>query len=369
MLLVLGLSSSQALPCLTSRILTSISAHSLQLPATSTVSWPCKPLVHLADHGCPLHSTRQRNVSEASETDTGSTVAKGRADTAELARATPQLSYSASDICNYFGDESSTPHHYHTLHSSKASPDTLAFVLLFHGANPRWPTDNIIYVKSNLDLLESDTATTKENMAKEPSTTPVAMFEQIRRGARRNFEFRGWYKIARLEFVDKSTPEKLVRMLEQKWQRKDRRGNVTQIERDSVRSLEGTLLSYLLCTYAQLCFHMWRYDRIFVHADTTDYKEQSAWKSSFSMRWAVIKFEKDGERKDIPDIEILPNSENREQKSVNELLQEMRLKDAAKSEAQVTKSNDKENDAPLAEQDGNVQRRQTSPTKNTPSRG
>ena len=112
------------------------------------------------------------------------------------------------------------------------------------------------------------------------------------------------------------------------------------------------------------CFHVWSYDRIFVHADTTDYEEQSAWKSSFSMRWAVIKFEKDEERKDIPDIEILPELKIREQKSVNELLQEMRLKDAAKSEAQVTKSNDKENDGPLAEQDGNVQHRQISPAEN-----
>jgi hypothetical protein len=82
------------------------------------------------------------------------------------------------------------------------------------------------------------------------------------------------------------------------------------------------------------------------------------------MRWAVAKFEKDEERKDTPEIEILPESENRERKSVNELLQEMRLKDAAKSEAQVTKSNDKENDGPLAEQDANVQRRQTSPAEN-----
>jgi hypothetical protein len=194
----------------------------------------------------------RRNASDARGTDTGSTAAKGRADTAVLTRDTPQLSYSVLDICNYFGDESSTLHHYTTLHSSKASPDALAFVLLFHGANPRWLTDNIIYVKSNLDLLGSDTATTEENMAKEPNTTLVAMFEQVRGGVRRNFEFRGWYKIARLEFVDKSTPEKLVRMLEQKWQRKDRSGNLTQIERDSVRSPRGTPHTYLICTYAQL---------------------------------------------------------------------------------------------------------------------
>jgi hypothetical protein len=215
----------------------------------------------------------RRNASDARGTDSGSTVAKGRADTAEYTRAIPQLSYSVLDICNYFGDESSTLQHYTTLHSSKASPDALAFVLLFHGANPRWSTDNIIYVKSNLDLLGSNTATTEENVAKEPNKTPVAIFEQVRGGFSRNFEFRGWYKIAHLEFVDKSTPEKLVRMLEQKWQRKDRSGNVTQIERDSVRSPTGTLLSYLICTFAQLCFHVWRYDCIFIHADTTDYEK------------------------------------------------------------------------------------------------
>ncbi|KAI0393803.1 hypothetical protein F5Y17DRAFT_289590 [Xylariaceae sp. FL0594] len=40
-----------------------------------------------------------------------------------------------------------------TLHGSKERPDDLTYVLLFNGANPRWPRDRIIFTKSNLALL------------------------------------------------------------------------------------------------------------------------------------------------------------------------------------------------------------------------
>lgn len=40
-----------------------------------------------------------------------------------------------------------------TLNNSAASKDGLSYVLLFRGANPRWKSDNLIFVKSNLDIL------------------------------------------------------------------------------------------------------------------------------------------------------------------------------------------------------------------------
>lgn len=40
-----------------------------------------------------------------------------------------------------------------TLHGSQDTPGKLVFVILFHGANPRRDSDQIISTKSNLDLL------------------------------------------------------------------------------------------------------------------------------------------------------------------------------------------------------------------------
>lgn len=40
-----------------------------------------------------------------------------------------------------------------TLNASGKSNDELAYLLLFHDANPRWESDKIVFVKSNLDLL------------------------------------------------------------------------------------------------------------------------------------------------------------------------------------------------------------------------
>lgn len=40
-----------------------------------------------------------------------------------------------------------------TLNASRESDGKLAFVLVFHDAHPRWASDKVIYVKSNLELL------------------------------------------------------------------------------------------------------------------------------------------------------------------------------------------------------------------------
>lgn len=62
---------------------------------------------------------------------------------------------SVKDIQAYFcgNDSSADTRHSTTLHSSADNPDGLAWVLLFDGANPKWESDGVIFVKSNLDLL------------------------------------------------------------------------------------------------------------------------------------------------------------------------------------------------------------------------
>ena len=48
--------------------------------------------------------------------------------------------------------------HSKTLHDAASSPGQLAYILLFHLANPRWESDRIIFTKSSLDLLPLDRA-------------------------------------------------------------------------------------------------------------------------------------------------------------------------------------------------------------------
>ncbi|KAK3665506.1 hypothetical protein LTR22_003736 [Elasticomyces elasticus] len=252
-----------------------------------------------------------------------------------------------------------------TLHDSAATPGQLAYLLLFEGANPRWDSDKIVFTKSALDMLppatdgqpstqskrdsklatetanEDDSiasndsrkgsddtngierykinktdrrnsngsdqqrtsisdhlATEHDNTASQvhngDASAPVAVFKQTRgRGMRRSFRFDGFYYGLHIAYLEPHSPE-LVRMLEQKWSRIDRHGKVVMRERD--------------------------------HA---------SWQESLGLRWAVVKFARHEEadrQKGVPRIERLSDSTESARggavkKSVNEMLQEMRLQE------------------------------------------
>ncbi|KAJ8105564.1 hypothetical protein ONZ43_g7380 [Nemania bipapillata] len=128
---------------------------------------------------------------------------------------------------------------------------------------------------------------------------PIAIFEEQRipglrtGGLCARFAFKGWFTISRVNILAPHSAE-LVRMLQQKWERKDRFGKVVSRPRDA-----------------------------------------SAWNASLAMEWAVIGFKLlEGEdAPPHPQIEKLPEPERpggeagRETKSVNEMLSEMRLND------------------------------------------
>ena len=223
-----------------------------------------------------------------------------------------------------------------TLNASAANPTKLAYIVLFKDANPRWESEGIIFTKSNLNLLEprqaNDEATTLNSeeqqdtnattsdptqSADQPSTstpsspptelqaehspetvanpTPIAVFAQDRGPlSGRSFQFIGWYKVAKLSFLEPRSTD-LVQMLEQKWSRQDRRtGAVKQKERDA-----------------------------------------SKWEESLGLRWAVMKMEKDeiaDKRSGELVVERLPDmveagdvKQDGSRKTVNEMLAEMRL--------------------------------------------
>lgn len=97
---------------------------------------------HLRNNSTPSGGTTQANEKHDTKEKTGLD------DTSE--------SFTSIDVVNHFWpgtDALERPDHSKTLHGSAARPDELAFILLFAGANPQWASEQLVYTKSNLELL------------------------------------------------------------------------------------------------------------------------------------------------------------------------------------------------------------------------
>ncbi|KAK8000201.1 hypothetical protein PG990_012801 [Apiospora arundinis] len=118
--------------------------------------------------------------------------------------------------------------------------------------------------------------------------TPIAVFEDL---GHSEFKFAGWFSVAHVSILAPHSHD-LVRMLQQKWERRNRYGNVIPLQRDPSR-----------------------------------------WRASLDYQWAVVKFEK--LHPDVapatPAIEKLPRpskiGSEMETRGVNEILNDLRLKD------------------------------------------
>lgn len=252
------------------------------------------------------------------------------------------MNLNQTDIHYYFWpnpenpeDEEGSPlfsaDHSKTLHDSRSNPGRLAYILLFDQANPRWETDYIIFTKSSLDLLpavspkvetrnssDNEGATDSENLSVEVTKAPsenndtdtpqvditkgppvndntdnsqsIAVFKQVA-GKQRTagFKFEGWFKVEKVDLLEPQS-DAVVKMLKQKWTFTDRNGNTVLGERS---------------------------------------KEE--WERSMKYRWAVVKLardEKAEEERGPPKIEKAKSRPMKEEKSVNEMLAEMRMKDS-----------------------------------------
>ncbi len=177
--------------------------------------------------------------------------------------------------------------------------------------HPRWQTDQIIYVKSELQLLpqpeppaEPSTDNNVNNSPPSPVDSPtlpaqIMIFEQDseRNQSRARFTFLGYFDLIKMQILEPNTPA-LIRMLEQKWTRIGKWGQSHQIQRDA-----------------------------------------DSWKKSLGYRWAVLKFAKNEEATkalEPPRIEVTMNDMgvrkedlwSGSRKGVNEMLRDIRVKDS-----------------------------------------
>ncbi len=159
--------------------------------------------------------------------------------------------YALEDMISYYWPADCERHepdasvHSKTLHDSAQSPGELVLVLLFHRANPQWQTEQTIYTKSSLELLPQ-VSVGREDMKNETiastnedtpppadikqlevagKSSPIAVFEQVRRGPSGTFKFDAYYNIAEVTSSEPHSKE-LITMLEKKWSRTDKRGIV-----------------------------------------------------------------------------------------------------------------------------------------------
>ncbi|KAK6221907.1 hypothetical protein LQW54_001127 [Pestalotiopsis sp. IQ-011] len=301
---------------------------------------------------------------------------------------------SADDITRHFWEgQTGSSFKPATLHDSKARPGELAYVCLFLGANPRWASDGIIFVKSELRLLpdygeqvlqhgpwdspaefrksRNGVDAAQEDLAQEyeildettepqdisapksplpdadktsssqsnppspppsPSDTgavsaskvysdlptypniapidynprpgePVAVFREVEKPFKCVFD--GWYAIRRINVIAAYSAE-LVRLQQQKWERRDRRGNVVP---------------------------------------NTRQRDAAAWKASMRHNWAVVKFEKVA-AEEAPPPPSIEKTEVAPKKSVTEMLKDMRLGNP-QTESIVSEHNDSKHDEDL----------------------
>jgi hypothetical protein len=101
-----------------------------------------------------LRSKQSDAASDAPSTGIGKLSAGRRACNWDPRERSDDDLYTIQEICACFWGKETfySDAHSATLHAAAENPDGLSWVV-FNGANPKWGSDGIIFVKSNLNLL------------------------------------------------------------------------------------------------------------------------------------------------------------------------------------------------------------------------
>ena len=250
-------------------------------------------------------SSQEESKSATADADSGQLLQRPLQDL-KLSSADEEVGYSVDEIAaHYSNGQFGVDFKASTLHSSNTKPYELVYILLFRNANPRWESDQIIFAKTNIDILpgysafksstdgqnstlqadggteimtsvenrsigasdehndsptsenpaNSATEETREATPNEDDTSPLIPVFSER--SYRRFTFTGYFRILKVEFLAPGSAA-LIRMLEQKW----------ALARNSGRSDH----------YSQ--------------RSGTKQRNPEKWAESLRLDWAVVKMEK-----------------------------------------------------------------------------
>ncbi|KAK8132580.1 hypothetical protein PG999_000753 [Apiospora kogelbergensis] len=152
-------------------------------------------------------------------------------------RAEPSKAYHYPDLVRYFWpdkEEAVTGGHESMFHDSTSRPGQLAYVTLYTDINPRWEEDQVLYARSNLELLpdytfqlegEAEYLPNPMYSIYKPARTPpliyqprtlhepIAVFEVT---ASEEYTFAGWYSVKEVCVLAPHSFE-LTFMMQEKW--------------------------------------------------------------------------------------------------------------------------------------------------------
>ena len=251
----------------------SIHQHSTTTP--SIITLPLQPFLSptlkaTASRYIPPHlqnksgSSQDESKSATANADSNQLLQRPLQDL-KLSSADENAGYSVDEIATHYNnDQLGVASKASTLHSSASKPHELVYVLLFRNANPRWESDQIIFAKTNIDLLpgysdfkastdggtstaqvdgatkvttssenpslgasdghhrsptsdhpaNSATEETQVTTSNENDTSPLIPVFTER--SYRRFTFSGYFHIINVDFLAPGSAA-LIRMLEQKW--------------------------------------------------------------------------------------------------------------------------------------------------------
>ena len=106
-----------------------------------------------------------------------------------------------------------TLHVTHTLNAAAETPGQLTWLKLHRNANPAWESDRIIFVRSDLDFLPTQSEDVETESGELAPQQPIAVFTETRGSS---FDFAGWYQVSRVKICEPRSPE-LYALLDQKW--------------------------------------------------------------------------------------------------------------------------------------------------------
>lgn len=214
-----------------------------------------------------------RNKISASDASTSTVTPSARTNSGSASSPRPPLPSSTFYTDLELGTALGGVYHLHTLTCAPQSDDLTAIVI-HEGQNREWTSpDKRVLCRTHLDIL-------KTNVGTGPSEKEYPVFVQVPmfKGKGARYEFEGWFRIVQVDYLlpgNESHQQELMTLLEKKF--------AAPASSSTFRGSRGG--------HRGSSFSAAREDR-------SVRRSNQAWQESFKTEWAVLKFERNKEKKD-----------------------------------------------------------------------